>query len=253
MSDKKIKKMVGLSIFTAIVVVLQLLGSFIKIGTFSFSRVLIPIVVGAAVYGPGAGAFLGGVFGAVVTIACANGSDYGGSILFTANPFLTIFICMLKGILAGAAAGGVYNLAAKKNVYLGVFLAAVAAPVVNTGLFCLSLELFFRSILVDWAGGKDLVYYIFVVLVGVNFLLGAGSQCGLQSGYFPDYQAGSEILNCTRYAPRKAMCCRGALTAVTLFVFVRLLTFVHRCAIGKRKQQTCGMWEGMTCRRINML
>src|SRR5699024_1142003 len=93
------------------------------------------------------------------------------SILFTANPFLTIFICMLKGILAGAAAGGVYNLAAKKNVYLGVFLAAVAAPVVNTGLFCLSLELFFRSILVDWAGGKDLVYYIFVVLVGVNFLL----------------------------------------------------------------------------------
>ena len=112
---------------------------------------------------------MGGVFGAVVTIACANGSDYGGSILFTANPFLTIFICMLKGILAGAAAGGVYNLAAKKNVYLGVFLAAVAAPVVNTGLFCLSLELFFRSILVDWAGGKDLVYYIFVVLVGVNF------------------------------------------------------------------------------------
>ena len=116
MSDKKIKKMVGLSIFTAIVVVLQLLGSFIKIGTFSFSLVLIPIVVGAAVYGPGAGAFLGGVFGAVVTIACANGSDYGGSILFTANPFLTIFICMLKGILAGAAAGGVDNLAAKKNV-----------------------------------------------------------------------------------------------------------------------------------------
>ena len=114
MSDKRSEN-VGLSIFTAIVVVLQLLGSFIKIGTFSFSLVLIPIVVGAAVYGPGAGAFLGGVFGAVVTIACANGSDYGGSILFTANPFLTIFICMLKGILAGAAAGGVYNLAAKKT------------------------------------------------------------------------------------------------------------------------------------------
>ena len=171
MSDKKIKKMVGLSIFTAIVVVLQLLGSFIKIGTFSFSLVLIPIVVGAAVYGPGAGAFLGGVFGAVVTIACANGSDYGGSILFTANPFLTIFICMLKGILAGAAAGGVYNLAAKKNVYLGVFLAAVAAPVVNTGLFCLSLELFFRSILVDWPAGRIWSITFLSCWLGVNFLL----------------------------------------------------------------------------------
>lgn len=52
MSDKKIKKMVGLAIFTAIVVVLQLLGSFIKVGSFSISLVLIPIVVGAAVYGP---------------------------------------------------------------------------------------------------------------------------------------------------------------------------------------------------------
>lgn len=48
MSDKKIKKMVGLAIFTAIVVVLQLLGSFIKVGSFSISLVLIPIVVGAA-------------------------------------------------------------------------------------------------------------------------------------------------------------------------------------------------------------
>ena len=171
MSDKKIKKMVGLAIFTAIVVVLQLLGSFIKVGSFSISLVLIPIVVGAAVYGPGAGAYLGGVFGAVVSIACVNGSDAGGYVLFSARPFLTVLVCMLKGILAGAAAGGVFTLVSKKNAYLGVFLAAIAAPVVNTGLFCLSLELFFHDILVERAAGTDLVYYIFVGLVGVNFLL----------------------------------------------------------------------------------
>ena len=163
--------MVGLAIFTAIVVVLQLLGSFIKVGSFSISLVLIPIVVGAAVYGPGAGAYLGGVFGAVVSIACVNGSDAGGYVLFSARPFLTVLVCMLKGILAGAAAGGVFTLVSKKNAYLGVFLAAIAAPVVNTGLFCLSLELFFHDILVERAAGTDLVYYIFVGLVGVNFLL----------------------------------------------------------------------------------
>ena len=56
MSHKQIQKMVGLAIFTAVVIVLQLLGSFIKVGTFSISLVLIPIVVGAAVYGAGAGA-----------------------------------------------------------------------------------------------------------------------------------------------------------------------------------------------------
>ncbi len=61
--NEKTKKIVGIGIFTAIVVVLQLLGSFIRFGTFSISLVLIPIVVGAALYGIGAGAWLGLAFG----------------------------------------------------------------------------------------------------------------------------------------------------------------------------------------------
>ncbi len=42
------QKIVGLGLFTAIVVVLQLMGSFIKFGTFSISLVLVPVVIGAA-------------------------------------------------------------------------------------------------------------------------------------------------------------------------------------------------------------
>lgn len=171
MSHKQIQKMVGLAIFTAVVIVLQLLGSFIKIGTFSISLVLIPIVVGAAVYGAGAGAFLGGVFGVVVTIACINGSDVGGNLLFTQSPALTILICMVKGIAAGAAAGWVYRLLAGKNAYLAVAVSALAAPVVNTGLFCLGMRFFFYDTLVARAAGQSLVYYVFIGLIGVNFLL----------------------------------------------------------------------------------
>ena len=48
------RTLTGLSILTAIVFVLQLLGSFIRLGTFSVSLVLIPIVIGAAMYGVGA-------------------------------------------------------------------------------------------------------------------------------------------------------------------------------------------------------
>lgn len=171
MSHKQIQKMVGLAIFTAVVIVLQLLGSFIKVGTFSISLVLIPIVVGAAVYGAGAGAFLGGVFGVVVTIACINGSDWGGNLLFTQSPALTILICMVKGIAAGAAAGWIYRLLAGKNAYLAVAVSALAAPVVNTGLFCLGMRFFFYDTLVAWAAGQSLVYYVFIGLIGVNFLL----------------------------------------------------------------------------------
>ena len=165
------KKLVGMALFAAIVVVLQLIGSFIKIGSFSISLVLLPIVVGAAVYGSGAGAFLGGVFGLMVTIATVNGTDQGAYILFTARPFITVALCMVKGIAAGYFAGLVYNLLSKKNKYLAVITSAVICPVVNTGIFCLAMVLFYHETLVAWAGGTSIAYYVIFVLVGVNFLL----------------------------------------------------------------------------------
>ena len=54
----KTQRMVGLAIFTAIIIVLQLVSTFIKFGPFSITLAMIPIVVGAAVYGAGAGAYL---------------------------------------------------------------------------------------------------------------------------------------------------------------------------------------------------
>ena len=84
-SNGKTRRLAGLALFTAIVVVLQLLGSFIKFGPFAVSLVLIPIVVGAAVYGVSAGAWLGFVFGVVVTIAVVTGADQGGYIMFSAS------------------------------------------------------------------------------------------------------------------------------------------------------------------------
>ena len=72
MSDRteKTRRLVGLSIFTALVVVLQVVATFVRIGAFPVTLTLVPIVVGAAIYGTKAGAWLGGVFGAVVAIAC---------------------------------------------------------------------------------------------------------------------------------------------------------------------------------------
>ena len=66
------KKLVGVALFTAIVVVLQLIGSGIKLGPFSISLVLVPIVVGAALYGKSAGAWLGFVFGFVVLLTLST-------------------------------------------------------------------------------------------------------------------------------------------------------------------------------------
>ena len=94
-SNGKTRRLAGLALFTAIVVVLQLLGSFIKVGPFAVSLVLIPIVVGAAVYGVKAGAWLGFVFGVVVTIAVVTGADAGGYIMFSARPVMTVIVCLM--------------------------------------------------------------------------------------------------------------------------------------------------------------
>ena len=169
--NSNIKKTAGIAVFIAIIVILQMIGSFIRIGAFSVSLVLVPIVAGAAVYGQNTGALLGGAFGAVVLINTISGVDAGANMLWAANPPLTAALCLVKGILAGYAAGVAYLKIAQKEKYAGVLCAAVVCPVVNTGIFLLAMALFYRETLTLWAGGSDIIYYLFTGLAGGNFLL----------------------------------------------------------------------------------
>lgn len=175
-ASEKTRRLTGLALLTAIVTVLQVVASFIKFGPFTITLALAPILIGAALYGPKAGAYLGGVFGLVVLIACILGWDPGGSTLWNANPFLTACICLVKGIAAGAAAGAVYRAVvggsrAHGRMMTGSIVAGVVSPLVNTGLFVLALTLLFHDILVTWAAGSELIYYIVFVLTGINFVL----------------------------------------------------------------------------------
>lgn len=179
MNHQKIYRMTGLALLAAVVVVLQLLAGMVTIGTFSITLTLIPIVVGAAMFGPSAGAILGTVFGCVVYISCVNGTDYGGNMIFSANPFLCALVCIGKGMLSGLCAGLTYRCVAKHakslvGVYLAALLAAIVAPVVNSGVFCLGMLLFFQDTLRFWAAGSELFNYIIFGLTGVNFLIELG-------------------------------------------------------------------------------
>jgi hypothetical protein len=117
---------------------------------------------------------LGLVFGAVTVAATVSGMDQGAFILFSANPAITVAICFVKGGMAGLCAGLAARSLKQKNVYVSCIFAAITAPIVNTGLFCLAMEMFFHKILVQWAGGTDLVYYVFFGLIGINFLIELG-------------------------------------------------------------------------------
>ena len=160
-----------LGLFGGIVVVLQSLSYAIKIGTFNLSLVLIPVVLGAVMFGPRFGAIAGGVFGAVTVIACIIGLDAGGSILFQSSPVLTTLVCLFKGAAAGYVAGVIGSKLSKKNKYVATVFAAVAAPVVNTGIFVAAMFVFFKDTLFVWSGESNVFYYTIFGLVGINFLI----------------------------------------------------------------------------------
>lgn len=182
--NKQIKKMTGTALLMALVVVLQLLGGSIPpVGGFTISLVLIPIVMGAALYGPKTGALLGATFGVVVVIGCVTGTDVGGAMVFQANPILCILVVLGKGILAGLASGLVYAGLKGKNAVLAMVLAAAVCPVVNTGTFILCMAAFFMEVLAAWAGGNVLGYVLsglvlcnFVPELIINLLFSAAGQ-----------------------------------------------------------------------------
>lgn len=167
--NNKVKKMVGIALFTAIVVVLQLLGGVIRVGgLFSISLVLVPIVVGAAVYGWDAGLWLGFAFGAAVLMS----GDAGP--FMAINVLGTVVTVLVKGAACGAVAGLVYKLLEKKSRLLAVLGAALICPVVNTGVFLVGCRLFFFDTIAQWgaaAGFANAGAYMFLGLAGVNFLV----------------------------------------------------------------------------------
>lgn len=162
-----IQKLVITAILTALVIVLQFMGSFIRFGMFSISLVLIPIVIGSALCGYKAGAWLGFVFGAAVLFS----GD--ASAFLVIDVFGTIVTVLLKGTLCGLAAGIIYKLLENKNRYIAVMAAAVVCPIVNTGVFLLGCLVFFLETITEWGiglGFQNVGKYMIFGLVGGNFI-----------------------------------------------------------------------------------
>lgn len=154
------------AVLTALVIVLQCMGQFIRFGMFSISLVLLPIVIGAATCGPKVSTWLGFVFGIVVL--CTDAAAF-----FAIDIFGTVVTVLIKGAACGFAAGLVYKLFEKKNRYLAVVAAAIVCPIVNTGIFLLGCMIFFFETIAGWGlsfGFDSTLEYMILGLVGGNFL-----------------------------------------------------------------------------------
>ena len=166
MNSKKTKKMVGIATLSAIVVVLQLIANYIPgPGGVSITLALIPLVIGSIIYGATGGAILGVIMGGIILTAPSTSS------FLNVNPVVTVFLCLIKTGAAGAISGLVFNLFKNKNLKLAVVLATIIAPIVNTGLFACGCIIFFMDTLKAWAGGSDAIAFLFLTMIGINFVV----------------------------------------------------------------------------------
>ncbi len=174
-NHENVRNLVEFAILFALVILLQLFGSVIKIGATSISLVLIPIVIGGILLGPFAGAFLGFTFGFITLMAGVTGTDVFTFILLNEHPVITTLLCLGKGTLAGFIPAVVYALVKRHNELIATFVAAALAPIVNTGLFITVGLLFLKeSLQNNFVDGTSVAYFLIIGCAGINFLLELG-------------------------------------------------------------------------------
>ncbi len=164
------------AVLTALVVILQILANVTgALLPTPITLVLIPIVIGAALYGVKMSTWLGFIFGVVVLLSGAANLFLSFSVIGT---IVTVMVkCTACGLLSGIA----YSAVKRFNEKLSIWAAAVVCPLVNTGIFILGCYVFFLEDLAKYntqnsLGFENTTALIFIGFAGVNFLIELGTN-----------------------------------------------------------------------------
>lgn len=154
-------------ILLGIEIVLQILGNYIVIpgGFASLNFSLIIITLGAVLYGPVIGGFLGLISG-IMTLFAPTTMSY----FFSVSPAGTVITCLLKTTVAGIVAGLVMMIFKKKNhTTAGSIVASIIVPTINTGLFAIFCLCFFMQRLSE-INPENIASALFLGLIGFNYI-----------------------------------------------------------------------------------
>lgn len=161
------RNIAGLSFLSALTVILQILGNFINFGFASINLSLVPIAVGALLYGPIGGLLLGILNGLVVAFSPST-----IAVFYPLTIPGTIVVCLLKTGIAGMSAGFIFNCFKNKGTkkeLIGAIIACVSVPIINTLLFSVGFMLFFTQMASD-NGSDNAFLFLIVSVIGINFI-----------------------------------------------------------------------------------
>ena len=187
----KTRRLVYMAILIAIILVMAFtpLG-YLKTAGIEITFIQVPVIVGAILMGPAAGAILGGVFGLTSFIQCFGLSAFGAGLL-EINAVYTFFARVLMGWLTGLIFRALQKV--DRTKFASYAVTSLAAPVLNTVFFVGGLILLFGSTpyiqgMMAETGATNLLSFAvaFVALNGVIeaaacFLLGTAISKALAS------------------------------------------------------------------------
>jgi len=145
----------------AIEIIFQLLVILVP-GTVNINLSLIPVTLGAILFGPIVGGFLGFMNGVIVL--CSPNTV---NVFMAINVGGTVLTCLTKVMIAGIVAGFIAKWLKNKKPLVGSILASITVPVINTLLFSLYCYFFFKGHI----SGLDSYAAIFTSLIGINFAI----------------------------------------------------------------------------------
>lgn len=154
-------------ILTGILIILQVIGNYINPSFANINLSLIPIAIGAILYGPLVGGFLGLVCGVMVLVSPST-----MNVFFVVSPLGTVLACLTKTTLAGIIAGFVMKLM-KNHKTAGSIVASILVPTINTGIFCIFASIFFMPLLNDMVSNgtfNNTVSALFIGMAGINYI-----------------------------------------------------------------------------------
>lgn len=154
-----------IAILLAIEIVLQVLGNYIAFGPVSINLSLVTIALGAILYGPWCGLFLGLINSLFVFLSPYTMPFYEASTIGT------IVTVIVKSSTAGFVSGIIYHLLKNKNNLVATIIASISIPIINTGLFVVGSLIFFRGYVESVTPeGQNLVTFLFIGMTGWNFI-----------------------------------------------------------------------------------
>ncbi len=175
--NKNVLYLSELAILVAILLLMAFTpAGYLRIGTMTITFLTVPVIVGAIVLGPGAGAILGTVFGLTSFYQCF-GMDPMGTALMQISLPRTFLFTVIPRLMMGLCVGLIFKLFQKRSA-AAYTVTSFFGPFLNTLFFMTTLIACFwhTDVVQAWAQslpGATNVFLFVILAVGVNFVVEA--------------------------------------------------------------------------------